>query len=44
MRKATLAAVHAHAVAQYPRESCGLIVAAGRRGWLWPNDCPDGSG
>ena len=31
MRKATLAAVHAHAVAQYPRESCGLIAAAGRR-------------
>lgn len=31
MRKATLAAVHAHAAAQYPRESCGLIVAAGRR-------------
>ncbi|HYG07646.1 MAG TPA: C40 family peptidase [Stenotrophomonas sp.] len=29
MQAATLAAIHAHAVAEYPRECCGLIVAVG---------------
>lgn len=29
--KKTLAAIGAHALAEYPRESCGLVVAVGRR-------------
>ncbi len=31
MRKATTQAVRDHAVAEYPREACGLIVMAGKR-------------
>jgi len=31
LHKKTLAAIKAHAIAEYPRECCGLIVAAGRR-------------
>lgn len=29
--KKTLAAIHAHALAEYPKECCGLIVKAGRK-------------
>ncbi|MDR0259958.1 MAG: C40 family peptidase [Comamonas sp.] len=31
LHKKTLAAIKAHALAEYPRECCGLIVAVGRR-------------
>lgn len=31
LHKKTMAAIQAHALAEYPRECCGLIVAVGRR-------------
>ena len=31
LHKKTLVAISAHALAEYPRECCGLIVAVGRR-------------
>lgn len=36
MRKKTLTAIRAHAMAEYPRECCGLVVAQGRREAYWP--------
>lgn len=36
MRKKTLTAIRAHAMAEYPRECCGLVVAQGRREVYWP--------
>lgn len=36
MRKKTIAAIRAHAVAEYPRECCGLVVLQGRRESYWP--------
>jgi len=36
MRKKTMEAIRAHAVAEYPRECCGLVVTAARREWYVP--------
>lgn len=36
MRKRTLTAIRAHAMAEYPRECCGLVVMAARRESYWP--------
>jgi proteasome lid subunit RPN8/RPN11 len=36
MRKKTMAAIRAHAVAEYPRECCGLVVLQGRRESYFP--------
>lgn len=36
MRKKTMEAIRLHAVAEYPRECCGLVVTAARREWYVP--------
>ncbi len=36
MLKYILAAIHAHAAAEYPRECCGLLLAVGRKQQYFP--------
>ncbi|VVO17103.1 hypothetical protein PS691_03883 [Pseudomonas fluorescens] len=36
MRKYILNAMHAHAVAEYPKEACGLLLAIGRKQQYFP--------
>lgn len=36
MRKKTIDAIRAHAMAEYPRECCGLVVQVARREIYWP--------